>query len=161
MTLSAKAQPVLHSLLIDIQPLPHGLDLPLPAYGTEASAGMDLYAAITDDIVLAPGDIKLIPAGIAIALPVGYEAQVRSRSGLSFKNGVIVLNAPGTIDADYRGEIMGIMTNLGKEAFTVTRGMRFAQLVIAQHERAEWNPVVVLDKTLRGAGGFGSTGLKG
>ncbi|MBW8308429.1 MAG: dUTP diphosphatase [Candidatus Paracaedibacteraceae bacterium] len=148
-------------LFVDIQQLPHGKDLPLPSYGTAHSAGLDLYAAIAEDIVLNPGNIKLVPSGISIALPVGFEAQVRSRSGLSLKNGVIVLNAPGTIDADYRGEIMGIMTNLGTEPFTVSRGLRFAQLVIARHERVEWKIVTSLEETVRGSNRFGSTGLKG
>lgn len=150
-----------HDLTVDLQQLPHGRDLPLPSYGTEHSAGLDLYAAIEDDITLNPGEIKLIPSGIAIALPTGYEAQVRSRSGLALKNGVIVLNAPGTIDADYRGEIMGIMINLSQTPFTISRGTRFAQMVIAQHERVTWNKVNGLEATVRGSGGFGSTGIKG
>lgn len=161
MTIPSLKPETVANLKVDIQQLPHGKDLPLPSYATDQSAGLDLYAAITEDITLQPGDIKLVPSGIAIALPQGYEAQVRSRSGLSLKNGVIVLNAPGTIDADYRGEIMGIMTNLGKEPFLVTRGLRFAQLVIAQHERVDWNQVAGLEVTIRGTGGFGSTGLKG
>lgn len=161
MTITAQKQIENPNLLIDVQQLPHGKDLPLPSYGTSCSAGMDLYAAINEDIILNPGDIKLIPAGVAIALPVGFEAQVRSRSGLSLKHGVIVLNAPGTIDADYRGEIMGIMTNLGKDPFTVMRGLRFAQMVVARHEHVDWNIVTSLDATTRGSGGFGSTGLKG
>ncbi len=148
-------------LFVNIQQLPHGKDLPLPSYGTVHSAGLDLYAAIAEDVILNPGDIKLIASGIAIALPVGFEAQIRSRSGLSLKNGVIVLNAPGTIDADYRGEIMGIMSNLGTEPFTVTRGLRFAQMVITRHERVEWKGVNSLDETVRGSNRFGSTGLKG
>ncbi|WP_010301384.1 dUTP diphosphatase [Candidatus Odyssella thessalonicensis] len=161
MTIPSLKPETVTNLKVDIQQLPHGKDLPLPSYATDQSAGLDLYAAITEDITLQPGDIKLVPSGIAIALPQGYEAQVRSRSGLSLKNGVIVLNAPGTIDADYRGEIMGIMTNLGKEPFIITRGLRFAQLVIAQHERVDWNQVTGLEVTIRGTGGFGSTGLKG
>lgn len=151
----------LSDLVINLQQLPHGRDLPLPSYATEQSAGLDLYAAISEDITLNPGDIKLIPSGIAIALPAGYEAQVRSRSGLALKNGVVVLNAPGTIDADYRGEIMGIMINLSQTPFTITRGMRFAQMVIAQHERVTWNKVDGLEVTVRGDGGFGSTGIQG
>ncbi len=150
-----------NELSVDLQQLPHGRDLPLPTYGTEQSAGLDLYAAIDDDITLNPGEIKLVPSGISIALPVGYEAQIRSRSGLAFKNGVIVLNAPGTIDADYRGEIMGIMINLSQAPFTITRGTRFAQMVIASHERVSWNKVDGLEATVRGSGGFGSTGIKG
>lgn len=159
--IAQKQLPIDLNLSVNIQQLDHGKDLPLPAYGTDQSAGMDLYAAISEDVILDPGDIKLIPSGIAIALPTGFEAQIRSRSGLSLKNGVIVLNAPGTIDADYRGEIMAIMTNLGAEPFTVTRGMRFAQMVIAQHERVNWAVVAELGETNRGVGGFGSTGLKG
>lgn len=161
MTITAQKQIGNPNLLIDVQQLAHGKDLPLPRYGTNCSAGMDLYAAIDEDVILNPGDIKLIPAGIAIALPIGFEAQVRSRSGLSLKHGVIVLNAPGTIDADYRGEIMGIMANLGQDPFTVTRGLRFAQMVVARHEHVGWNIVTSLDATARGSGGFGSTGLKG
>ncbi|MBX3487008.1 MAG: dUTP diphosphatase [Candidatus Paracaedibacteraceae bacterium] len=150
-----------HDLTVDLHQLPHGQDLPLPSYGTEQSAGLDLYAALDDAVTLNPGEIKLIPSGIAIALPVGFEAQVRSRSGLALKNGVIVLNAPGTIDADYRGEIMGIMINLSQEPFTITRGTRFAQMVIAHHERVTWNKVDGLEATVRGSGGFGSTGIRG
>ncbi|WP_198022345.1 dUTP diphosphatase [Candidatus Odyssella acanthamoebae] len=161
MTINTQKYTSSDALLVDIQQLPHGKDLPLPCYGTAYSAGLDLYAAITEDIILNPGDIKLVPSGIAIALPIGFEAQVRSRSGLSLKNGVVVLNAPGTIDADYRGEIMGIMTNLGTEPFTVTRGLRFAQMVIARHERVDWNIVSGLEETIRGSNRFGSTGLKG
>jgi dUTP pyrophosphatase len=161
MTILARLPSSNAPLSIDIQQLPHGDGLPLPSYGTEQSAGLDLYAALTEDLTLNPGDINLIPSGIAIALPVGFEAQVRSRSGLALKQGIIVLNSPGTIDADYRGEIMGIMTNLGREPFTVTRGLRFAQLVVAQHERVVWTRVAELGATERGSGRFGSTGLKG
>ncbi len=149
-----------HDLVVDLHQLPHGRDLPLPSYGTEHSAGLDLYAALSEDAVtLNPGEIKLIPSGIAIAIPVGFEAQVRSRSGLALKNGVIVLNAPGTIDADCRGEIMGIMINLSQEPYTITRGTRFAQMVIAQHERVTWNKVDGLEATVRGSRGFGSTNI--
>ncbi|WP_032112522.1 dUTP diphosphatase [Candidatus Paracaedibacter symbiosus] len=149
-------------VVITIQKLPHGQDLPLPAYATRLSAGMDLLAAIEEPITLTPGMRHLIPSGIAIALPEGFEAQIRSRSGLALKHGVVVLNAPGTIDADYRGELKGIMVNHGSEPFIITPGMRFAQLVIAQVAHAEWNPVAILNdcqNTDRGAGGFGSTGL--
>ena len=138
--------------------LPHGADLPLPAYATAQSAGMDLMAAIATDMTLAAGQSAIVPTGLAIALPEGFEAQIRPRSGLAAKNRVTVLNAPGTIDADYRGEIGVILINHGSEAFTVTRGMRIAQMVIARHAQARWHQVDTLDETARGAGGFGSTG---
>lgn len=138
--------------------LPHGADLPLPAYATAQSAGMDLMAAIAADLTLAAGQSAIVPTGLAIALPEGFEAQIRPRSGLAAKNRVTVLNSPGTIDADYRGEIGVILINHGSEAFTVTRGMRIAQMVIARHAQARWHQVETLDETARGAGGFGSTG---
>lgn len=141
--------------------LPHAQGLSLPAYATEHSAGMDLCAAVSADIVLQPGQRTLIPTGLSIALPEGYEAQVRPRSGLALKNGVTVLNSPGTIDADYRGEVQVILANLGAEAFTVTRGMRIAQMVVARYARIEWQQADQLSETERGAGGFGSTGVKG
>jgi dUTP pyrophosphatase len=119
---------------------------------------MDLCAACTNDITLQPGQRTLIPTGLSIALPEGYEAQVRPRSGLALKNGVTVLNSPGTIDADYRGEIQIILANLGTEPFTVTRGMRVAQMVVAAHSRVEWHKTEQLSATARGTGGFGSTG---
>jgi len=144
---------------IPVRRLPHGADLELPAYATPQSAGMDLLAAVEADVVLAPGSHRLIPTGIAIALPPGTEAQVRPRSGLALKHGVTVLNAPGTIDADYRGEVGVILINLGREPFTVTRGTRIAQLVVARYARTTWRPVAALDDSARGAGGFGSTGL--
>jgi dUTP pyrophosphatase len=131
----------------------------LPHYETNASAGMDLRANITASIILKPLERAIIKTGLFIALPVGFEAQVRPRSGLAAKNGITVLNAPGTIDADYRGEIGVILVNLSNDAFTVKDGDRIAQLVIAKHERAEWNLVVSLDETARGTGGFGSTGV--
>jgi len=140
--------------------LPHAADLPLPAYATEHAAGMDLLAAIERDVVLAPGQRAIVPTGIAIALPEGYEAQVRPRSGLAAKNGVTVLNAPGTIDADYRGEVGVILINHGQESFTVSRAMRIAQMVIARYARAQWQEVADLSQTARGAGGFGSTGTQ-
>lgn len=146
-------------LNVAIKKLDHGEDLPLPSYSTPQSAGLDLLAAIDTPITINPGERKLIPAGIAIALPDGYEAQVRPRSGLAIKNGITVLNAPGTIDSDYRGEIMGIMINLGQEPFVFTRGMRFAQLVIAHHSSATWVKVDDLEESTRGEGRFGSTGL--
>jgi len=139
--------------------LPHANDLPLPAYATEHSAGMDLLAAVKEDVVIAPHKHVLIPTGLTISLPEGYEAQVRPRSGLALKSGITVLNSPGTIDADYRGEIGVILINHGDAAFTVTRGMRIAQLIIASYARAEWNQVSSLEESARGAGGFGSTGV--
>jgi len=144
---------------IAVRRLPHGADLALPAYATDHSAGMDLLAAVETAVVLPPGEHRLIPTGLAIALPPGTEAQVRPRSGLALKHGVTVLNAPGTIDADYRGEVGVILINLGREPFTVTRGSRIAQLVIAPYARARWRPVAALDDSVRGSGGFGSTGL--
>ena len=146
---------------IPLERLPHGQGLPLPAYATAESAGMDLVAAVEADVVLRPGERRLIPTGIAIALPPGTEAQVRPRSGLALKHGITVLNAPGTIDADYRGEIGVILINLGQEPFTIHRGDRIAQLVIAAHAQARWQVVETLDDSARGAGGFGSTGTGG
>lgn len=148
-------------LQVALQTLEHAEGLPLPEYATSQSAGMDLCAAIDRNIELAPGERKLIATGLAIALPQGFEAQIRPRSGLAFKNGVTVLNTPGTIDADYRGEIKVILANLGTETFTVERGMRIAQMVVARHETVRWDVVESLDETVRGAGGFGSTGTKG
>ena len=147
------------SVKVDVVQLPHAADLPLPEYATVQSAAVDLLAAVTEDVVLAPGARTLIPTGLAIALPDGYEAQVRPRSGLALKNGITLLNTPGTIDADYRGEIGIILTNLGKEDFTVERGMRIAQMLIAPVTRLTWNAVSSLDKSERGSGGFGSTGV--
>jgi dUTP pyrophosphatase len=144
---------------IEIVRLPHGHDLPLPDYATVAAAGADLLAAIEGEIELRPLERKIVPTGISIALPVGFEAQVRPRSGLAARNGVTVANAPGTIDADYRGEVGVILVNLGREPFRITRGMRIAQLVVARHARAQWREVEELDRTARGAGGFGSTGV--
>lgn len=144
---------------IEVLRLPHGLDLQLPDYATASAAGADLLAAVTADIELGSLERRIVPTGIALALPVGFEAQVRPRSGLAAKHGVTVANAPGTIDADYRGEIGVILVNLGKETFRIERGMRIAQLVIARHARAVWREVAALDETARGAGGFGSTGV--
>lgn len=132
----------------------------LPNYETLSSAGMDLRAFVSAPITLEPMDRAIIKTGLFIELPVGYEAQVRPRSGLAAKKGVTVLNAPGTIDADYRGEVGVILINLSSESFTVENGERIAQMVIAKHERAEWNEVEVLSETSRGSGGFGSTGIK-
>jgi len=145
---------------IQILRLPHSEGLPLPAYETAGSAGMDLRAAVPEDqpMTLAPGQRALVPTGLKIALPLGYEAQVRARSGLALKHGIICPNAPGTIDSDYRGECGVILANIGAEPFVIRRGERIAQLVIAKHERAEWVEVVTLEETTRGTGGFGSTG---
>ncbi|WP_144185535.1 dUTP diphosphatase [Elioraea rosea] len=145
---------------IAITRLPHGADLALPSYATEHAAGMDLLAAVPAPVTLAPGRRALIPTGIAIALPPGYEAQVRARSGLALRHGVTVANGVGTIDADYRGEVGVILVNLGEEAFTVERGARIAQMVIARHETADWEEVAALPESGRGAGGFGSTGAR-
>ncbi|MDD3405271.1 MAG: dUTP diphosphatase [Sphingobacteriia bacterium] len=133
---------------------------PLPTYATELSAGMDLRANISEPIVLKPLERRLIPTGISIALPKGYEAQIRPRSGLAIKKGITVLNAPGTIDADYRGEICAILINLSNDDFTIADGERICQMIIAKHETAEWAEVQTLDETERGAGGFGHTGKK-
>lgn len=132
----------------------------LPEYETIASAGMDLRANITDPITLNPLERALVKTGLFIELPIGYEAQVRPRSGLAFKKGITVLNSPGTVDADYRGEIGVILVNLSNEPFVIENGERVAQLVIAKHERAEWELVETLSETVRGEGGFGSTGVK-
>lgn len=147
-------------LIVNLQRLPHAADLDLPHYATVHSAGMDLQAALANDLVLAPGERALVPTGLAIALQEGYEAQIRPRSGLALKQGITVLNSPGTIDADYRGEIQVILVNHGTEPVTLTRGMRIAQMVVAPHSRVEWQEVNELDETQRGAGGFGSTGMK-
>lgn len=138
--------------------LPHGEGLPLPAYQTAGAAGADLRAAVLDPLVLLPGGRALIPCGFAIALPVGWELQVRPRSGLAVKVGVTVLNAPGTIDCDYRGEVMVPLINHGTEPYTIERGSRIAQGVLAPVHRLEWETVETFDKTPRGAAGFGSTG---
>ncbi|MDR3424381.1 MAG: dUTP diphosphatase [Alphaproteobacteria bacterium] len=148
------------NVTVAIATLPHAEGLGLPAYATLHAAGMDLCAAVDDDLTLLPGQRALIPTGIMIALPEGYEAQVRPRSGLALKNGVTVLNSPGTIDADYRGEVKVILANLSDEAFTVTRGLRIAQMVVARYSRVEWEKTEQLSETARGAGGFGSTGVK-
>lgn len=144
---------------VPVMRLPHGADLPLPAYATAGSAGLDLLAAVEAPVELAPGARALVPTGIAIALPEGYEAQVRPRSGLAARDGVTLLNAPGTIDSDYRGELKAILINLGQAPFTVIRGSRIAQLVVAPVSRAAWQPVERLEESARGEGGFGSTGL--
>ena len=146
------------TLRVALSRLPHGQDLPLPAYATGNSAGLDLAAALDAPVTLAPGERRAVPTGLAIALPQGFEAQVRPRSGLALRQGVTVLNSPGTIDADYRGEILIVLINLGQEAVTLQRGDRVAQLVIAPVSRASWEEVATLPETPRGAGGFGSTG---
>ncbi|MEO5865648.1 MAG: dUTP diphosphatase [Sphingomonas sp.] len=144
------------SIRIAIRRLPHGKSLPLPAYATDGAAGMDVVAA--EDLVLAPGARHAVATGFALAIPEGFEVQVRPRSGLALKHGVTCLNTPGTIDSDYRGEVKVILANLGSEPFTVTRGDRIAQLVPAPVQRAALDEVENLDETARGDGGFGSTG---
>jgi dUTP pyrophosphatase len=144
---------------VGVMRLPHAADLPLPAYQSEHAAGLDLMAAVPDATIIAPSRWAAIPTGLVLALPEGCEAQVRPRSGLAARHGVTVLNAPGTIDADYRGEVQVLLVNLGPEPFAVTRGMRIAQLVIAPVARASLMEVTELNATGRGAGGFGSTGL--
>ncbi|MFK8040120.1 MAG: dUTP diphosphatase [Rickettsiaceae bacterium] len=144
---------------IEVMKLPHAFDLPLPSYATEHSAGMDLLAAIEGELVLSPnGGIALVSSGIAIALPIGFEAQVRPRSGLAAKHGITVLNSPGTIDSDYRGEVKVLLINHGNSEFKISRAMRIAQLVIGKYERVDWTSVDAIDQTKRGVGGFGSTG---
>lgn len=135
-------------------------DLPLPTYATAGSAGMDVYAAVENEVIINPGQTVLIPTNLAIALPDGFECQVRSRSGLAAKSGIFALNAPGTIDSDYRGEIKVILSNFSQTAFSVNRGDRIAQLVIAKYERIAWELTNDIDNTQRGSGGFGSTGIK-
>jgi len=145
---------------VTVQRLPHSQDLPLPSYQSAHAAGLDLLAALPEDepLTIAPGARGIVPTGIAIALPNDHEAQVRPRSGLAIRHGLTVLNSPGTIDADYRGEIKVLLVNLGSEPVTITRGMRVAQLVVAPVVRAILREVPSLDKTQRGSGGFGSTG---
>jgi dUTP pyrophosphatase len=148
--------------IVPIRRLANNADLPLPAYESDGAAGMDLRAAVPaeEPVVLRPGDRHAVPTGLAFALPNGFEGQVRPRSGLAARHGVTLLNTPGTVDADYRGEVKVILINLGAEDFTIRRGDRVAQLVIAPVTRAEWNEVESLDDTIRGAGGFGSTGAR-
>ena len=141
---------------VSIKRLPHGEDLPLPAYETAGSAGMDLRA--TEAVTLKPGARHLMPTGLSLALPPDFEAQVRPRSGLAVKHGITVLNAPGTIDSDYRGEVKVPLINLGQEDFVIVRGDRIAQLVVAPVTKVTWKEVGALDETVRGAGGFGSSG---
>jgi len=141
-----------------VQRLGHARELPLPAYATSGSAGLDLLAAINVDIELEPGARAAVPTGIAIALPEGYEAQIRPRSGLALNHGITLLNAPGTVDSDYRGEIKVIVINLGQTEFRITRGMKIAQLIVARHEEIEFIETGELPSTSRASGGFGSTG---
>lgn len=144
--------------VIDVVRLPHAEGLPLPSYATTGAAGMDLLAAVMSPVVIPPGGRMLVPTGLRIALPAGYELQVRPRSGLALKNGIVLPNSPGTIDEDYRGEVGVIVLNAGDAPFTVERGMRIAQAVIAPVVRAAWREVAELPETARGTGGFGSTG---
>lgn len=147
-------------VIVEVRRLPHGEGLALPVYQTEHAAGLDLVAAIaeTTSLTLAPGERVGVPTGLALALPPGFEGQVRPRSGLALKHGVTVLNAPGTIDSDYRGEVSVVLINHGSEPFVIHRGDRIAQLVVAQVARAQLTVKAVLDRTTRDAGGFGSTG---
>lgn len=144
--------------IIQVQVMPEARGLPLPEYQTPHSAGMDLRAAISEPVTIEPGQRCLISTGLRIALPVGYEAQIRPRSGLAIDHGITVLNSPGTVDADYRGTIKVVLINLGSEPFTINYGERIAQLIIAPVSRAEWEPVAEVAQTARGPGGFGSTG---
>jgi dUTP diphosphatase len=148
-------------VIVRVLRLPHGADLPLPAYQSELAAGLDLLAAVSADapLTLAPGARALVPTGIALALPPDCEAQVRPRSGLAARRGITILNAPGTIDADYRGEVQVLLINLGQASVSITRAMRIAQLVVAPVLKARVSEVLSLDNTSRGRGGFGSTGL--
>lgn len=160
--MSAGLPPSQAEVEVAVRRLAHGRDLPLPAYGSSGAAGLDLRAATPpgEAIEIAPGERRLVPTGIAIALPAGYEAQVRPRSGLAIRHGVTCLNSPGTVDSDYRGEIQVILINHGHESFHVARGDRIAQLVVAAVARAGWRLVEDLDATARGPGGFGSSGVK-
>ena len=144
--------------MIRVVRLPHGIGLPLPAYATPGAAGCDLLAAVDGAVTLAPGTRALVPTGLLIAVPAGYELQIRPRSGLALKHGIMVANSPGTIDEDYRGELQVIVLNAGTEPFVIERGMRIAQAVLAPVVRAEWVEVEALDATMRGTAGFGSTG---
>jgi dUTP pyrophosphatase len=143
---------------VEVMRLTGNDDIPLPDYQSEEAVGMDLRAAVTGDVAIRPGEILLVPCGFAVAIPPGFEGQVRPRSGLAARSGVGVVNAPGTIDPDYRGEVKVALANFGKEAVTITRGMRIAQLVVMPVPRVRWKPVDALSKTGRGSGGFGHTG---
>ncbi|BCJ92425.1 deoxyuridine 5'-triphosphate nucleotidohydrolase [Terrihabitans soli] len=148
------------ALKVAVKRLPHAEGLPLPARETDGAAGMDLLAAVEEasPLGLSPGERRLVPTGLILELPPGYEGQVRPRSGLALRHGITVLNAPGTVDADYRGEVQVLLINLGRENFTITRGMRIAQLVVSRVELAALYETDVISSTIRGAGGFGSTG---
>jgi dUTP pyrophosphatase len=145
---------------IEVVRLPHAHGLPLPSYATAGAAGMDLLAAVAEPLTIAPGARALVPTGLTIALPSGYELQVRPRSGLALKHGIVLPNSPGTVDEDFRGELQVIVMNAGDAAFVVERGMRIAQAVVAPVVRAEWHEVAALPETARGTGGFGSTGTR-
>jgi dUTP pyrophosphatase len=149
---------VSHALTLSVRRLPHSEGLPLPAYMTDGAAGMDLHAAVAADVRIDPGSIVLVPTGLAIAIPSGFEAQVRPRSGLAVKHGISLPNTPATIDSDYRGEIRVPLINLGRDAFVVSRGMRIAQLIVAPVARVTWEEVAELPQTTRAAGGFGHSG---
>lgn len=150
----------MNKIAIGVKRLPHSAGLELPSYATEEAAGMDLHAAIKEEspVTLHPGDSAMIGTGLAIALPMGFEAQVRPRSGLAAKHGITVLNSPGTVDSDYRGEVKVILINHGKQAFEIKRGERIAQMIIAPVTQSQWVALDDLPETMRGAGGFGSTG---
>jgi dUTP pyrophosphatase len=150
---------VTNALTVQIRRLPGSEGLPLPAYMTASAAGMDLHAAIEADVTIAAGQIVLVPTGLEVAIPDGFEGQVRPRSGLAVKHGISLPNTPATIDADYRGEIRVPLINLGRESFTVSRGMRVAQLVVAPVARVTWDEVVELPTTARASGGFGHSGV--
>ena len=150
----------LGAVALPVRRLPHGADLDLPAYATPHAAGLDLLAAVESPLTLTPGSRELVPTGLSIALPPGTEAQIRPRSGLAFKHGITVLNAPGTIDADYRGEVKVLLANLGQDDFVISRGMRIAQMIVAPYLRVDWQERASLEETERGEGGFGSTGVQ-
>lgn len=141
-----------------VEVLSHGLDLPLPQYQTAGAAALDLHAAVGDEVVLRPGETRLVPTGLKVAIPDGFELQIRPRSGLALKHRLAVLNSPGTIDSDYRGEVQVILSNFGDEAFVISRGMRICQALLAKVERLEWEAVAHLPASDRGEGGFGHTG---
>lgn len=147
-------------ITVRVEVLSTAADLPLPQYETDLAAGLDLRAAVHDPITLLPGKREVVPTGLKIALPAGYEAQVRPRSGLALKHGIALVNSPGTIDPDYRGEIRVILINLGEEPFTINRGDRIAQMIVAPVTRIEWEPVPAVDPTERDEGGFGHTGVE-
>ena len=145
---------------INIVRMESAADLPLPKYATSGAAGMDVHAAVEEPLTINPSQIVMVPTGLMMSVPKGFECQVRSRSGLAAKNGVFALNAPGTIDSDYRGEVRVILANMSSEPFVIERGMRIGQLVVAKHETVEWSEVESLEETTRGEGGFGSTGVE-